>query len=368
MRVLLSVALLILLVSPAFAKSDVSIEIGASSRSHHYSYGVTDWTWGDPIYYGTQYRQGHNGLYVSYHDGDWGARFRRDSIIGTHPNDRGGYRAFIPRGQTGVQYYGDYRDGRPVHQYPLVRRDSPYYRSGYPVVINYSYGYPYYYYNPPVYSNVIYTAPSNPQLGYYRDYRDYQDYRHEAPRMDTQPSQPEVYVEGDYNVYNYYSNELAQSQAEPDTATYQQPSTPPTQQEPSARAIGTRFYGQSRLETAEGVYSVVISEGNLFVGPDVGPGQEIAWEVNESFGGYLAYLPGAGIVVIFRQADWITAAYQLPEGGWWLERMPYEINYNETPTIGLVSGVPWVTFNAMDGRRYVVSFTGRNWVEVGSAY
>ncbi|MCH7472744.1 hypothetical protein IIA79_07330 [bacterium] len=255
-------------------------------------------------------------------------------------------------------------------------------RRGYPAIIHYSYGYPGYGYNP-AYPAPLYTAPPLPQYGYYGPaagayYIGGQPVSPGNPVSQaggpygTQLPQPqEISIHNDNStIYNYYGNEF-QPIDQPAAATPKAPISP-AQHAPEAadgmRAYGVRFYEQTRLETPEGAYEFTMDGSSLLAGPETGPGLEISSRADPSFGVFAFYMPGSGVSIIFAEAGGIVAAYPTEGGEWWIEPLPYEVDFGKGASIGMVGGRPWVTFSGKDDSRYVFAFSGRRWQEIGSAY
>ncbi len=420
MRVIL-IALVFCIAAPAWADSDASFHVDLGSSSSHYSYDM-DWYWGDTaLTGGLCYYQ--NGLTVIGSDGDWGAYYssgrpyyyhgypygcaqpvpyanpqaRRgyeplvtpyeslvtryeslvtpyesqvtpyESQIGVPYNDRGGYRVFIPRGRGGQpELYGDYVTGG---YQPGAPTNTPYtswghnryhrgYNYGRPVVYQYSLGYPYY------------TAPAYPELNY-PGYQTY-DPRSVDSRMYGQntPDGPQINA-NEVNVYEgdvYYYGGTEQPAVAPQVA-------PPVQSEPAPQQIeaeaglapmGLRFYNRAILELPEALWTFQLDSGQLTAGLESGAVAQIASDVHPATGVFASYVPSDGISLIFRQGSQFVASYLSPTGDWWLEPLPYVVNFNENNSVGMVGGVPWVAFSAADGTRYVFSFVGGQWAEVGS--
>jgi len=368
MRTTLILLAMLLLSTPALAESNVSVRVDGGRSSWN-----SDWSWqmywGDPVLYGDM---------AYWNDGQspyWGDRggspaFRGDRSFGSHPNDWPGYRLFIPRGLEGPpQYYGAPPGGSP--QYGMPHRVAPHRRRGYPVVLHYSYGNPYH-----PYPTVLYTAPSYPELGYYGpEYGYFGAAAPTSPWDYSQPSQPPAVNNYDYRTYNYYYGQAPQS---PPPAAPQAPgaASPPSGQAtpPAApneapavvdRTFGVRFFDQTRLETPQGAFRFKLDEGKLTAGPDVGPQGPVADGVDGNLGVLAEYEPGVGVSLVFRRGDALCAAYPLASGEWWIEQLPYSIDFTEKVTLGLVGGGAWVVFTGSDSARYVVSFSGHSWREVG---
>lgn len=413
MRVII-LALVLCIAAPAWADSDASFHVDLNANSSHYSYDV-EWYWGDTaLTGGLRYYQ--NGLTVIGSDGDWGTYYTQgrpyyyhgypygyaqpvpyanpqaprgyeplvtpyeslvtpyeslvtpyESQIGVPYNDRGGYRVFIPRGRGGEpELYGDYvtknyQPGAPTSTPYTYWRPNRYHRGynyGRPVVYQYSLGYPYY------------TAPTYPELNYpgYRAYDpryiDGREYGQSAPDgQQIHANEVNVY-EGD--VYYYGGTE------QPTAAT---PVVAPAQPEPASQQVeaeagmvpmGLRFYNRAILELPDALWTFQLDNGQLTAGLESGAVVQIATDVHPATGVFAAYVPGDGISLIFRQGSQFIATYLSPAGDWWLEPLPFAVDFSENYSIGMVGGVPWVAFSTAEGMRYVFSFAGGQWAEVGS--
>ncbi len=371
----------VLLATPVFADTDVTVRVDTGRDRTSYDYGW-DWYWGDPVL-GGSLDYSRNGFSIGVGSNDWRGGFGSYSPFGSHPNDRGGYRLFTPRGlEYPPQYYGTPPSANPAPPDWTRPQHRPYTnRYNYPLVIPYTYGYSNY-----GYPTVLYTAPSYPELDYYR-----------RSRNDYQPPVTNNYDNRTYN--NYYYGEPpaapAPPQAPPPPPQYSAPATPPAPPAapepvqkfigpakpaappapaaprdvpviPEGRSYGIRFYDQTRLSTPTGDVRCTLKDGKLTGADAAGQGYAISTTADMEFGAFAAYEPVTGFSVIFREGDSILAAY--PTGGaqWWIEPLPYKVDFGADVSIGMIGGQPWVTFSVADGRRYVVSFGGRAWQEVGS--
>lgn len=403
MRIIMFILGLALLATPAMAETDISVSVDLSDDSYTSTY-VPGWYWGDPVQLqGIEYQGGN--LMIGVTNQDWSARFqtgdtvyqpyaynyrpteRFDSIItplkpmiepytgrSLHPNDRGGYRVAIPRGLGGQpQLYGDYEYDQYGNPVPAGRdnfyNNHNYTNRGYtyrnrPVVIHYTYdNYPYYgnrRYPSPYYSERTYLGIStNTTDGYYQQPVD--------NRQDIRSDAVNVY-HGD--VYNYYNDASAPRDAAPVPAYSTVTQAPaPADIEPAAPstpAYGTRFYEQTRLETAERTMLFRLDGTRLYAGPDMGPAQEICDSVDPQLGVYAAWSAADGITLLYRDGQRLVATYQVEDGQWWREPLPHAVDFKEKITLGLVGEVPWVVFSSEDGTRYVLTFSGRQWYEIGS--
>jgi hypothetical protein len=382
--VLIHVILLagLLLATPAVADTDVTVRVDAGQGGSSYDYGW-QWFWGDPVL-GGALDYSRNGLHLGVGANGRRAGFDPYYPFGTHPNDRGGYRLFIPRGlQYPPQYYGDPPGSNPTLPGWTRPHHTPYTNHyTYPLAIPYTYGYNCYG-NP----SVLYTAPSYHELGYYRQYPN--DY------------QPPVNNNYDNRVYNnYYYGDQAPAPAPaqtplppryappvapqpsapaapatpapppPEFSGPVKPASPPVPADvpviPAGRSYGVRFYEQTRLSTPDGDLRCTLKDGKLTGADAAGQGYAISTAADMAFGAFAAYDPVSGLCVIFREGDSLLAAYPTGGGEWWTEPLPYKVDFSAELSIGMIGGQPWVTFSMADGRRYVVSFGGRNWQEVGS--
>lgn len=403
MRIALILLGLLLIVAPAAADTDVSVTLGVAVEGSA-DQADPSWYWGDLTNLNGVYYSG-SSLTIGGGE-DWNARFNTTTGPAYYPYgyyqepvqrfDRlvtpfaplvkpfsqsadsysgGGYRVAIPRGLGGApELYGNYeydQYGNPVpvgngngYQRPTYHPYGRHHRNR-PVVINYSYGYhPYYGYQP------VYTAPSYAEYGYVGTGA-YPGTGYNQPRPggpDIQGEAVNVY-QGD--VYNYYYPEPAAPIAPAVTA---QPAlrgaVPPEADQPPAAAnlaYGMRFYEQARLETPESVVRFKLDQGRLSAGPDNGPAREICATADMTLGAYAAYTSADGVIVLYGDNGRLAAAYPLPDGSWLTEPLPYAVDFDGKTTLGLVGGVPWVVFNTVDGTRYVLSFAGRAWQEIGSA-
>jgi len=412
MRVII-LALVFCIAAPAWADSDVSFHVDLGASESSYSYGV-DWYWGDAaLPGGLRYYQ--NGLTVIGGDGDWDTHYCTgrpyhysypygyaqpmpytyhpatrgyeplvtpyespvkpyesivtpyESQIGVPYNDRGGYRVFIPRGRGGEpELYGDYvtggyQPGAPTNTPSTSWRHKRYHRGynyGRPVVYQYSMGYPYY------------TAPAYPELGYH-GYQAY-DPRYFDSRVYGQntPDGPQINAD-EVNVYEgdvYYYGGTEQPAMAPQVAapTQPQPAPPRVEAEAGPEPMGLRFYNRAILELPDAVWVFQLDNGQLTAGLESGAIDQIASDVHPATGVFAAYVPSDGISLIYRHGSQFIAAYPSPTGDWWLEPLPFVVDFTENHSIGMVGGVPWVAFSAADGTRYVFSFAGGQWAEVGS--
>ncbi|MDQ3023347.1 MAG: hypothetical protein M3R04_03010 [bacterium] len=308
-------------------------------------------------------------------------------------NDRGGFRAFIPRGQQDREYYNvgsgnaglGYRGGRPGREYggrsdngyyrPRSSNDNyirrRYHRPGAYTVLEQGLGYPYY--SSPTY---IYPGRSPVIIDGGGSYSVY-------PPSSPLPPQyrggdgGDVYT--DNRVYdndttnNYYGDapqraEPSRPQSEPvkPKAGQAQGPVPPdgSVQIPAGRSSGARFVEQVRIDTPDGLRVFKFYDGALYT--IAGESKtKIADGVDADFGGYALMQPLVGTTVIFLKGGKLSAAYPT-ESGWWTETLTHEIDFSEAPQFKMLGGNAWVTFNGTDGMRYVVALKDHKWSEVGS--
>lgn len=380
MRTLLLTLGLILAATAASADSDFSlhVDLGSSSSSHYYG---AEWYWGDPALLTEQHYR-HGGLHSSLNYGEWDAHYS----YGAGPSfssprsfpPRQPYQSIITPYQPLVDMNrhdrGGYHPDRP-HDYPVTIQPVPYshagpryvprrHRRGYPAVYQYSYGY-----YPQYYGRPLYTASSCPEYGYggvvYQQLPAYDPSRPQVgERQDVRADEVNVY-EGD--VYNYYyEGQQPAAQPAPPPVVEQPPVEPVGPVEAGPQAVGARFYERLRLETPDGVQTFVLEGGRLYAGPETGPWLELSEAADAKLGAFAAWIPGDGVVVIFREGDRLVAAY--PSGGdWWTEPLPLEVDFAGKITLGLVGGAVWVVADSRDGSRYVLGFGGGSWYEIGSA-
>lgn len=406
MRTLAAVFIL-LLISATAARADSGfsfrVELGGGDAYYHYGYSDGRY-WGDRGYWGSLYQLPPEEWYY-----DDGRNYRPqqqlrsrgyksiikpyqsiikpyEPLVPSHPADRPGFKLYPPRSIYGPpELYGDYltdADG-----YPLATRSSPYTLGGVryhprhryrrsPVAYQYGYGYlPYYPYG----GGRYYTAPSYPAYGYYQGgvvYRQLPVYDPYGPpyQGSEQIDAGEINVyEGDVYHINYAGPQAAPSPTTrppepPATDERRERDTPPQpeQQQPREQAVGARFYDQLRLKSEQGTHLFTIIDTVLSYHTPDGERAEVSDGINPDFGAYAAYLPGEGPQLIYREDDQLLGAYPGSDGEWWQEALPYEVDFGEDITVGLVGGAPWVVFNDLDGTRYVVGFSGQVWFEVGS--
>jgi hypothetical protein len=380
--------------SLAWAETEVSASIGGDSGNVHYGYDA-DWWWGDGVLYG-DWNHGRSGLYIGYTDGEWDARYRdAGAPAGTHPNDRPGYRVFIPRGlEYPPQHYGgSTRPPRPHRRHDsngniVIVQPYPYY--GYPYYDPYGQSnYPYAYgtsspvvidYSPRETrtglrvttggrgSRSRYTAPDAPEYGYYRPAAD-EDWDYQ---VDGQPL-----VINDNRTYNYYGDAPAPAQPNPSQAAGRaaqavapapaSPAPPAAPATPAGVARGARFYDELRLDNPNGACRFSLSGTNLYAGPDTGPAVLLSDNADAAFGAFAAYLPGDGLLVAYRDGAKLVAAYPTGQGAWQTCALPVAVDFAaQVPSLGLVGNALWATVTSSDGKRYVMAFRGGIWTEVGS--
>jgi hypothetical protein len=407
MRTLAAIVIL-LLISATAAQADSGfsfrVEVGGGDAYYHH-YGYDDgWYLGDRGYWGGAYRvppeEWYYGDSQAYNQGYQRNNRGYQSIIKpyrsiikpyqplvpSHPADRPGFKLYPPRSIYGPpELYGDYVTD--ANGYPIATRTTPYslggrrHHRGYygrsPLVYQYSYGYSPYYYGSP-----YYTAPAYPNYGYYPGgvvyrqlpvYGSYGSYDSGYPGSEQVEADEINVYQGDVYHINYAGPQAAPSPTtrppEPPAGDERRERTAPPQpedQQPREQAIGGRFYDRLRLKTEHGTYEFTIDNTNLnFVGPDGSYGK-ISDGLDPDFGAYAAYLPGDGPQAIYREGDKLYGAYPQEDGSWWPAALPYDVDFNESITVGLVGGAPWVVFNDLGGTRYVVGFAGQTWFEIGS--
>jgi hypothetical protein len=203
------------------------------------------------------------------------------------------------------------------------------------------------------YGNDCYGQSYN---GYY-DPVDYYDNRQAAE----QPQQ----VYNDNRVYNYTFN----GEGQPGAAAQPRASAPAPsklpQSAPNYSAFGRQFKEELRLAMPGGNYVFAIRKGVLYAGLEDGKAAKIASGVDSHFGGYAVWMPGSGVSVIYQREGSLNAAYRLKDG-WHLAALGHKLDTRKDTTIGMVGGQPWLVFTGTNGTRYVVSFDGQAWQEVGS--
>jgi len=371
MRLLIGLVVLVALATNAYADTDVSLRLRFGDSDYYYSNDIA-WYWGQPVYWG-QMQHWSDGFALGYQDGSWDSAFEFDGGVQGYPGVNHGGRMGLPPGVSPEEWYQMRDTGvRVTPQYPTnVLRyapvcPSPYYYDPYrPVVC-----YPNDYYVYPAYprgnyiSSQLYTAPDYPEL----------DYRRNIPlcpglAASNAPSTAPATVYNDNRTYNYYgaAPESATPTAVPQPSAVQEEpvAAPVTPAEPGAR--GTRFYEHGRLEVGQDVYRFELANGVLSTGPEVGPGITVCTGVDPRQGVYAAYEPGVGLSLIFRQGQALVGAYPIAGGSWWLEPLPYAVDFRQSVTIGIVGGAPWVTFTDQSGSRFIVAFSAHTWQEIGSA-
>ncbi len=391
---------------PAAADDDFSLRLRFDSgertyvNGQVYSYGY----YGNPYYYNYGYNYGYTpGLSLSYRDGDLRADFgnrlytgrhrHRQPVYdndfsygygetGTHPNDRGGYRVFIPRGlESGServlpdsQYiglpqvaYGGHVGGCYTgcgcggYANPYYNN---YYRSGQPLVIQY--GYPVMglgYQDQFQQQRPLYTAPDYPEYGYDRDRQYYDDPGQAAPET----------VVNDNSVtnnYYYYGDGGASGAALPQPPGRQaEPALdPPPAEEPAAaaRSYSTRFRTETRLELEDGSVTLInlSEEGRLSVGPEQGPGQTVSAEANREFGCFATWHSAQGLTLVFREGDTIMGAYR-DATGWWSEALSAHVDFTQEVSVSTMNGDPWLKYTDHSGQRVIMKFAAGVWQTIG---
>lgn len=396
-----------LIAAPASADDDFSLRLRFDSgertyvNGQVYSYGL----YGNPYYYNYGYDYGYQpGFSLSYRDGNlhagYGNRlhngrhrhrkpvYDNDFSYGygetsTHPNDRGGYRVFIPRGlESGServlpdsQYlglpqaaYSNHR-GRCWNGCGCGGYATPYYNNyGYgngPLVIQY--GYPVMglgNMDPFQQQRPLYTAPDYAELGYLRDRR-YDEQRYDDT-ADTVVNDNSV-----TNNYYYYGDGGATGASIPQPPRRQADPAPApeTQQQAAAdqpESYSTRFRTQTRLELADGsITNISLSEeGRLSVGPENSPAQTVSAEANREFGCFATFHSEHGLTLVFREGDTIMGAYQ-DSNGWWSEALSAHVDFNADVSISNMNGEPWLKFSDHNGQRVIMKFADGVWQTIG---
>lgn len=386
-----------LLAAPAAADDDYSLSLRWDSgqrtyvNGQVYGYGL----YGEPWYYNYGYNYGYQpGLSLNYRDGNlqlgYGDRgyygrhrhrkpvYNNDFSYGygetsNHPNDRGGYRVFIPRGlESGServlpdsQYLGLPQAAyRSYPGYPTQYRHRGYYNNyGYPLVIHN--GYPVMglgYQSPAYLQDTRYTAPDFPELGYYRD-RQYAREINEAPDSIVNDNSVN-------NYYYYYGDGGASGAALPQQPG--RPADPPAQLQEQPRpaehveSYATRFRTETRLELEDGSATLITlsEEGILSVGPENGPAKTVSAEANREFGCFAAWHGEHGLTLVFREGDTVMGAYHDGEG-WWSEALSAYVDFGEEVSISTMNGDPWLKFTDHSGQRVIMKFAEGVWQTVG---
>jgi len=314
-----------------------------SERGHHNSdAGVWNWhpgaigqplgSWRNEFAEGLTFGIGGDGWGLSYRDGN--TRFRYS---------RGGYWT-VPNTYLNNCY--TYQYGRPARRQHGYDFCGPQYPYGSVIVIG-GYGDPYYYGGQP--------------YGGYADplYVDGYPVYSEGPGVYNDNSVTNNYY-GDV-----YSTEPAAQQAA--SRPFVGPQPPAAPQPPSNRALGVRFFDKTRLETPDGVFICSLVEGKLYCGREGAKAALAAKGANPDYGAFAAYLPGQGIALIYVSDGSIFAAYDTGAGKWWAEALPLRPQLSAGLSLGLIGNEPWAAFNDAAGTRYVYSWSGQSWIQIGSA-
>jgi hypothetical protein len=350
MRIALITGVLVLALATT-SLAEVTVTYSRDRADYSYDYGLS---FGDPFY---------------------------DPFTLGSANDRGGYRTFIPRGQQGREYYNmssGYQGGRPgrvrggynggshyrrnnTYNYGYRHRNRGYNNGGYTILQGQpywdGYGWNYGYGNP----TTIY--PGRSAIVIDPNGSDYMQPRGEVYN-DNRVYDNDTY---DNSVTNYnYVPELPQ-RAEPvrPQVAPLQPKVAPIAPGLQQRATGMRFGAKGRIQTPDGSRIYRIEKGVLYSQVEGGAEAKVAEGVDADFGGYAIMQPTLGSAVIFRQGNKFAAAYPTAKG-WWVEQLNYNVDFKLRPTFSMMAGEPWVTFTATDGTRWVVKFSGHQWLEVGS--
>jgi hypothetical protein len=319
----------------------------------------------------------HNADYSYDYGLSFGNPFYDPFTLGS-ANDRGGYRAFIPRGLQGSQDYyisSGYRGGRPGRTGGYSR--GGYYRNGrsnnhnhyghrnggYTILQGQPYwnGYGYSYgYGSPTYiypgRSAIVIDPNGsdymqPQGDVYNDNRVYDNDIYDNSRT--------------VNNYDVPALPKRAEPLRPQVGPVQPRVDPIVPAQPQIKSSGMRFGSKGRIVTPEGARVYKVEKGVLYTQLEGGSLVKIAEGVDADFGGYAVIQP-IGSAVIFRQGNRFAAAYQTEKDGWWVEQLNYNIDFSRRPSFSMMGGEPWVTFTATDGTRWVVKLSGHQWIEVGS--
>lgn len=264
-------------------------------------------------------------LSIGYSNGNWSTTYRSVPGYSYYPSN-----AYYPP-NYGYQPY-------PAYPYPAAQ---PVYQqqTNYP---NYQ-TYP---------SPSIYSAPANAGMGYY-----------------AQPLQPQQQPQV-VNIYNYYSDDFAGAQQQAASVTQQpglqpRPSAPTVEAPSAPRAFGTRFYSETVLQTDQGLTFFKLDGTNLLVGPDNGPPNTVASGVDPGFGVLAIYQEGLGISLVYMSGGKLVGTSQI--GGTWVEEpCPQAIDFDQEVSLGVLGGSAWVVATGLDGYRYVLSYSGGYWQEIGS--
>jgi hypothetical protein len=292
-----------------------------------------------------------------------GTTFRNDlrGYGGIHPDYR--YDDYPSYGTPwwavpGDPYANSFSKARPHYRYHRHDRYnyrpniSLHYDNGdWDASLTYNNGYPYNYQNSGYsYGNGYDYVPAYPGPNYY-----------DNGRYTAQEQQPQVY--NDNRVYNYYND--SQPAPQPAAAKPSAKLAPTATKTPRYTGYGRQFKEELRMATPDGSYVFAIRKGVLYAGLESGKAAKIASGVDTRLGGYAVYTPGIGVSVIYLRESTLNAAYHLKDG-WHLAPLSHKVDTRRDTTLGMVGGQPWLVFTATDGTRYVVSFNGEAWQEVGS--
>ncbi len=264
-------------------------------------------------------------LTIGYNNGNWSTTYRNAPSYSYYPAQ-----AYYPP-NYGYQPY-------PAYQYPVIQ---PTYQQQ----DNYQdyQRYP---------SAPIYSAPANPDLGYYA----------QPPQ---QQQQPKV-----VNIYNYYNGEFANTDQQAAPVAQQpelqaRPAAPTIETPEPPRAFGTRFYKETVLQTETGLTFFTLDGNQLLVGPENGPPATVANTVDPALGVLAIYQEGVGISLVYKSGGQLVAASQFGSK-WVVEPCPQAIDFSEEVSLGVLGGSAWIVAMGQDGSRYVLSYSGGSWQEIGS--
>ena len=348
--------------------------------SLRYRDGKLSADFGNRIYNGRNRHRNYNRGYVNDFSYGYGE-------TGNSLNDRPGYRVFIPQGLQGgsqqvlpgSQYLGLPRTGNygghagacyqgcgcGSHGNPYY--GNPYYGNGYgggPLVIQY--GYPVYNgagYNFPARADTLWTAPANPDYGYYGDGRYRDDVRNDQPDS----------VVNDNSVTNnyYYYGDGGASGASLPAAPREQPAPAKDPRSERAQAVepaqsySTRFRTETRLELNDSVTIIRLSdEGLLSVGPENSPPVTVSAAAEHDFGCFATWHSEHGLTLVFREGNSIMGAYRTKDG-WWSEALGADVDFTQDVGISTMNGDPWLKFTDSQGQRIIMKFADGVWQTIG---
>ena len=102
------------------------------------------------------------------------------------------------------------------------------------------------------------------------------------------------------------------------------------------------------------------------VGPENSPPTLVASGVDHTLGVLAIYQDGLGLSLVYKSGGQLKGASQI-SGSWLEEPAPQALDFKQEVSLGLLGGAAWVVATGLDGRRYVLSYAGGYWREVGSA-